>query len=170
MPAKKLKAYLDENNVKYITIRHSSAFTSQEIAASTHISGKEFAKSVIIKIEGKLAMAVLPASYHVDFKILGEIFKGKNVSLATEAEFKYYFPDCEVGAMPPFGNIYGLEVYVAETLTKDKEIVFNAGTHTEVIKLNYKDFERMVQPKILKFSWKIASLPTDPSERWELDY
>ncbi len=170
MPVNKLKAFLDENNIKYVTIRHSSAYTAQEIAAKAHISGKEVAKTVIIKIEGKMAMAVLPASYHVDFKILQEIFGTPRVSLASEAEFKYMFPDCEVGAMPPFGNLYDMEVYVAESLTDDDEICFNAGNHTELIKMSYKDFVWLVEPKVLKFSWKTVSAPFDPSERWEADY
>jgi len=170
MPVKKLKAFLDENNVKYVTIRHSNAYTSQEIAASAHISGKEFAKTVIIKIDEKMAMAVLPASYQVDFKLLKKIYGTQKVSLATEAEFKYFFPDCEVGAMPPFGNLYDMEVYVAESLSEDKEIAFNAGTHTEMIKLSYKDFEQLVQPRVFKFSRKTISFPNDPEERWVEDY
>ncbi|MEN8118116.1 MAG: YbaK/EbsC family protein, partial [Bacteroidota bacterium] len=115
MPAKKLKVFLDENNVKYVNIRHSSAYTSQEIAAKTHVSGKEFAKTVIVKIDGKMAMMILPASYKIDFSLCREIFGTDKVTLATEAEFKYRFPDCEIGAMPPFGNLYDMEVYVAET-------------------------------------------------------
>jgi len=170
MPVKKLKAFLDENNIRYVTIRHSNAYTSQEIAASAHVSGKEFAKTVIIKVGGKMAMAVLPASYQVDFKLLQEIFGTQKVSLATEAEFKYFFPDCEVGAMPPFGNLYDMEVFVAETLAEDEDIAFNAGNHTEIIKLKYADFERLVQPRVFKFSWKTVSMPGDPSERWNLDY
>src|SRR6056297_2885431 len=125
MPVLKLKAFLDDNNVKYVTIKHSRAFTSQEIASSAHVSGKEFAKTVMIKIDDEMAMAVLPASYQVDFKLLNEIFKGQKVELATESEFKDLFPDCEVGAMPPFGHLYDMDVYVAEALRKNKEIVFN---------------------------------------------
>lgn len=170
MPIKKLKTYLDENNVKYVSIKHSSAFTAQEIAASAHISGKEFAKTVMIKIDGKMAMAVLPASYKIDFNLLKEIFGTPKITLATEAEFKYFFPDCEVGAMPPFGNLYDMEVYVAETLAEDEEIAFNAGTHTEMIQLKYEDFARLVKPRVFKFSWKTVGVPGDPSERWELDY
>lgn len=170
MPAKKLKAFLNKSKIKYVTIAHSSAYTSQEIAASAHVSGKEFAKTVIIKIDDKIAMAVLPASYHVDFKLLQEIFGTKKVALATESEFKFWFPDCEVGAMPPFGNLYDMEVYVAETLAEDEEIAFNAGTHTEMIKMKYKDFERLVQPRVFRFSWKTVSFPSDPEERWVEDY
>ncbi|NQU54682.1 MAG: YbaK/EbsC family protein [Bacteroidetes bacterium] len=170
MPVKKLIAFLDENNVKYLTIRHSSAYTAQEIAAKAHVSGKEVAKTVILKIDERMVMAVLPASYEVDFYLFREIFGTKKVTLASEAEFKYFFPDCEVGAMPPFGNLYDMEVFVAESLTEDKDIAFNAGSHTELIKLSYEDFERLVQPRIFKFSKKIVSFPKDLEERWVEDY
>ena len=168
MPTKKLKAFLDDNDVKYVTIKHSSAYTAQEIAARTHVSGKYFAKTVMIKIDGKLAMAILPASYQVDFELLQQVFGTYQVSLASEEEFKYIFPDCEVGAMPPFGNLYDMEVFVAETLAEDDEIAFNAGTHTEMLKLKYADFERLVEPRVFRFSWKTVSFPSDPSERWAM--
>lgn len=166
MPVQKLKDYLDQNQVKFVTIRHSSAYTAQEIAAKAHIAGQEIAKTVMIKIDGKMAMAVLPATYQVNFKRLREIFAAHSVSLATETEFKNLFPDCEVGAMPPFGNLYDMEVFVAQSLTRDKEIAFNAGSHTELIRLSFADYRRLVQPKILQFSWKTMSLPGDPSHRW----
>ena len=170
MPVRKLKTYLDENSVKYVTIKHSSAYTAQEIASSAHVSGKELAKTVMIKIDDQMAMAVLPASFQVDFRSLSSALGTDMVALATEQEFKDLFPDCELGAMPPFGNLYNMEVFVAETLRKNNEIAFNAGNHTELIKMNYKDFERLVQPKILKFSYKSVSFPKDPSERWEDAY
>jgi Ala-tRNA(Pro) deacylase len=170
MPVQKLKAFLDENNVRYVTVKHSSAYTAQEVASSVHVSGKEFAKTVMINKEGKLAMAVLPAAYHVDFEQLKDNLGSDNVTLANEAEFKYHFPDCEVGAMPPFGNLYDLEVYVAESLAQNEEIAFNAGSHTEIIKLNYEDFERLVNPRVFKFAWKTVAFPKDPSERWQDDY
>ena len=152
MPSKKLKAFLDENNIKYITIQHSSAYTAQEIAAIAHIPGKDLAKTVILKINGKMAMAVLPASYKVSFDDLKEMLGANEVRLAYEQEFMDKFPDCEVGAMPPFGNIYGMDVYVAESLAEEEEIAFNACTHTELIKMDYSDFERLVKPKRIKFS------------------
>jgi Ala-tRNA(Pro) deacylase len=169
MPIKKLKAYLDDANVKYLTLIHSSAYTSQEIAASAHVSGKEFAKTVMIKIDGKMAMAVLPASYHIDFDSLKGIFGTRNVTLASETEFKERFPDCEIGAMPPFGNLYGMDVYVADSLSEQKEIAFNACSHTELMKLNFTDYERLVRPRIFKFSWQTVSYPSDPMERWDED-
>ena len=152
MPSKKLKLYLDDNNVKYVTIKHSSAYTSQEIAAIVHIPGKDLAKTVIIKINGKMAMAVLPASYKVSFDDLKDTLGVKEARLAYEQEFIDKFPDCEVGAMPPFGNIYGMDVYVAESLAEKEEIAFNACSHIELIKMNFSDFERLVKPKRIKFS------------------
>jgi Ala-tRNA(Pro) deacylase len=152
MPSKKLKSFLDENKVKYISIQHSSAYTAQEIAAIAHIPGKDLAKTVIIKIDGKMAMAVLPASYKVSFDNLKDTLGVKEVRLAYEQEFMDKFPDCEVGAMPPFGNIYGMDVYLAESLSEDEEIAFNACSHTELIKMSFIDFERLVKPKRIKFS------------------
>lgn len=152
MPIKKLKEFLDNNNIKYVTIEHSPSYTAQEIAASAHIPGKELAKTVIVKIDGKMAMAVLPASFKVNFGLLKKASSAKNVTLAEEDDFKDMFPDCDVGAMPPIGNLYGMDVYVDEQLTKDKEIAFNAGSHSELIRLEYKDFEKLVHPKVEKFS------------------
>ncbi|OGU65136.1 MAG: deacylase [Ignavibacteria bacterium RBG_16_36_9] len=152
MPSKKLKSFLDENKIKYVSIQHSSAYTAQEIAAIAHIPGKDLAKTVIIKIDGKMAMAVLPASYKVSFDNLKDTLGVKEVRLAYEQEFMDKFPDCEVGAMPPFGNIYGMDVFVAETLAEDEEIAFNACNHTELIKMSFSDFERLVKPKRINFS------------------
>lgn len=152
MPVKKLREFLDRHQIKYVTISHSQAFTAQQIAASAHIPGKELAKTVMVKLDGKMAMAVLPASFQVDFELLKEATGARRVELADEEEFKYLFPQCEVGAMPPFGNLYDMDVYVAESLTEDREIAFNAGSHTELIRMAYIDFERLVQPKVLTFS------------------
>jgi Ala-tRNA(Pro) deacylase len=152
MPLTKTKVFLDGHNIKYTIIKHSSAYTAQEIAASAHISGKELAKTVVIKIDGKLAMAVLPASYKISFDDLKEALGVEKVRLAYEQEFMDKFPDCEVGAMPPFGNLYGMDVYVAESMTDDEDIAFNACSHTELIRMKYKDFEDLVKPKILRFS------------------
>ena len=152
MPATKLKEFLDSQNVKYVNISHSAAYTAQEIAASAHIPGQELAKTVMVRLDGKLAMAVLPASYKVDLHALKQATRTNQVELAGEQEFRSQFPECELGAMPPFGNLYDLQVYVDQSLTKDDTIAFNAGSHTELIKLSYKDFESLVRPKILKFA------------------
>jgi Ala-tRNA(Pro) deacylase len=152
MPLKKIREFLDSKKVKYTIIEHSPAYTAQEIAAAAHISGKEIAKAVMIKIDGEMAMAVLPASYKISFDRLKELLGTEKVRLAYEQEFLDTFPDCEVGAMPPFGNLYGMDVYVAESLSEDEEIAFNACSHTELIKMNFKDFKRLVKPKMFKFS------------------
>jgi Ala-tRNA(Pro) deacylase len=155
MPVKKLKEFLDANHIKYVSIKHSPAYTAQQIAASAHVRGKELAKTVMVKIDGKLAMAVLPASYRVDLDLLKQDAGAAKVELATEGEFKGLFPECELGAMPPFGNLYGMDVYVGQVLAEDEEIAFNAGSHTELIRLAYKDFERLVKPKVAKISRKV---------------
>lgn len=152
MPVRKVKEFLDNQNIKYVTISHSAAYTAQEIAASAHIPGKEVAKTVMVKIDGKMAMAVLPASYKVDFDLFKKVAGTSKVELATEKEFKDMFPGCDVGAMPPFGNLYGMDVFVAESLGEDEEIAFNAGSHAELIRLAYKDFERLAKPKVGRFS------------------
>ena len=152
MPIGKLTDFLDDQHVKYVTIQHSQAFTAQEVAASAHIPGKELAKTVIVEIDGNIVMAVLPASYRINLGRLKKASGAKQVQLASEDDFKDLFPGCETGAMPPFGNLYDMDVYVEESLMDDKEIVFNAGSHTELIKLSYQDFERLVHPKIAKFT------------------
>ncbi len=152
MAVQKLKKFLDDNKVKYVSIKHSLAYTAQEIAASTHISGKEMAKTVIVKVDGKMAMAVLPANYKVNLKLLKQAAGVKKIELATEQEFIDLFPGCDLGAMPPFGNLYNMDVYVDRKLTEDEEIAFNAGSHTEIIKLAYRDFERLAKPKIVQLS------------------
>lgn len=152
MPTQRLKEFLDQNKVKYVSCQHSQAFTAQEVAASAHVPGKELAKSVMVTVDGKMAMVVLPAIDHVDLRLLKKATGAKKVELATEREFKDLFPDCEIGAMPPFGNLYDLDVFVAEHLREDEEISFNAGSHTELIRMSYKDFEKLVKPKVLDIS------------------
>ena len=144
MSGERAKEFLDRNGVRYVTIKHSPAFTAQEIAASAHIPGEEMAKTVIVKIDGEMAMAVVPASFKVDLDMMQGLLQVKNV----EREFEDLFPECEVGAMPPFGNLYGLETFVSEALAEDVEIVFNAGSHTELIRMAYVEFERLVDPEV----------------------
>jgi Ala-tRNA(Pro) deacylase len=151
MPAQRLQAFLDDNRVKYVVISHSRAFTTQEVAAMTHIPGKELAKSVIVEIDGEMAMAVLPGSEKVDVDLLRDAVGAEQVTLAKESAFKDRFPECDPGAMPPFGNLYEMSVYVADSLTEDDQIAFNAGSHTELVKMSYRDFERLVQPRIMHF-------------------
>ena len=152
MPGEKVKEFLDSHDIKYLTIAHSPAFTAQEIAASAHIPGKELAKTVMVKIDGNMAMAVLPASYKVNLDLLKEAAGATQIELAGEQEFEGLFPECAPGAMPPFGNLYGMAVFVAESLAEDEAIAFNAGSHTELIRLAYQDFAGLVEPKVAKLS------------------
>jgi Ala-tRNA(Pro) deacylase len=149
MPARKLKEFLDRYHTRYISISHSPAYTAQEIAASAHIPGRELAKTVMVKLDGKPAMVVLPASARLDMQLLKEASGARQSELASEQEFKNLFPDCETGAMPPFGNLYGLPLYVARKLAEDDEIAFNAGTHSELIRMAYRDYERLAEPIIV---------------------
>jgi Ala-tRNA(Pro) deacylase len=152
MPVKKLKAFLDKEKIKYVSISHSAAYTAQEVAASAHITGKELAKTVIVQLDGQMAMAVLPANRKIILQDLREVTGADQVKFVSEDAFKKLFPDCDTGAMPPFGNLYGMEVFVAASLTQNETIAFNAGSHIEVIKLAYKDFERLVRPTVLAFT------------------
>ncbi|MFH2129688.1 MAG: YbaK/EbsC family protein [bacterium] len=156
MPNKKLKTFLDENMVKYVTINHSKAYTAQEIVASLHIKGKKFAKTVMLNVDGQMAMAVLPASYRVNLLKLRDTLHAEDIQLAEEQNFKDIFPGCEIGAMPPFGNLYDLPVYVAASLVADEDIYFNAGTHTELVKMRFNDYETLVEPEVVRFSYKPA--------------
>lgn len=152
MPAQRLKEYLDSEGVRYSSQTHPTAYTAQEVASSTHIPGKQFAKTVIVNMDGEFAMVVLPANRKVILQDLREITGSEHLTLASEGDFRTRFPDCEPGAMPPFGNLYDMEVIVAPELTKGGEIAFNAGTHTEIIRMAYRDFERLVHPRTVGFT------------------
>lgn len=153
MPANKLKEFLDQEKVKYVTITHSPSYTAQEVAASAHVRGRELAKTVMVTLDGRMAMAVLPASRKVGFDQLRQASGAENVQLASERAFSDMFPGCEVGAMPPFGNLYGVDVYASKLLEQDAEIAFNAGSHTELVRLAYADFVRLVKPKVVKLAF-----------------
>lgn len=150
MSLSRLKEFLDLNHVKYVTISHSLAYTAQGIAALTHTPGKELAKTVMVRIDGRLAMAVVPASSQVGLTLLKTGAQATAVELASERDFKGSFPDCETGAMPPFGNLYGIDVFADESLSRDPEISFNAGTHRELMRMAWSDFERLVHPQVLR--------------------
>ena len=152
MTATKLKAFLERHDVKYETITHSPTYTAPETAQSAHVSGRDFAKTVIVERDTGLAMVVLPADRKIVLSDLREMLADEELKLASEGDFVARFPDCEAGAMPPFGNLYGLPVYVARGLADEPEIAFNAGTHRDVIKMSFADFERLVQPIVLEFA------------------
>jgi Ala-tRNA(Pro) deacylase len=149
MPVRKLKEFLDGEQVKYVSIVHSPAYTAQDVAASAHVPGRVLAKTVIVKLDGEMAMVVLPANRKVVIQDLRDVTGSDQVRFATEEEFRERFPDCETGAMPPFGNLYGMTVYLAQSLALNDEIAFNACSHTEIIRMSMRDFERLVQPQVL---------------------
>lgn len=153
MPKELLKDFLESQNVRYEVIEHAPVYTAQEIAASAHIPGRQLAKTVMVKIDESLAMAVLPAPYRVNFELLKQHTGAERIELVSEGEFKDKFPDCEPGAMPPFGNLYGVEVYAEKNLSAAMDIVFCAGAHGELIRMAYKDFVSLVQPEVIDFAW-----------------
>ena len=154
-----LNAYLDRERVHYDVLPHPEAFRALAIAQTLHTPGKEMAKVVIVKVQERFAMTVLPASWNVDLRRLRTVFATHRVRLATEDEITGLFPDCELGAMPPFGNLYGLPVYVDQSLTEDEEIVFQAGTHSDAIRMRYWDFASLAFPVVEEFH-------RSPSEVW----
>ena len=149
MPVKKLRDFLNREQIKYVSISHSPAFTAPEIAASAHVPGRAMAKTVVIRIDGELALCVLPASAQINFDLLRTMIPAKLIELADESEFRDVFPGCELGAMPPVGQLYGLRTFVEQSLASEKQIAFNAGSHTELIRMDYRDFERLAEPTVL---------------------
>lgn len=148
MPVKRLREFLDSRHVKYVTVSHSRAFTAQDVAESSHVSGKELAKTVMVLLDGRMAMAVVPAASRVDLDRLKRAAGAQHAELANEKDFKSLFPECEPGAMPPFGTLYGLPTYASDLLARQPQIAFSAGTHTELIRMAYGDFERLAQPRM----------------------
>jgi len=148
----RLAGYLQQQGVEFSMHHHPQAYTAQEVAASEHVSGHRFVKVVMVKGNDELAMMCVPASLDVDLDAAAEVLEADEVRLAEEEEFAPVFGDCEVGAMPPFGNLYEVPVYMDETLEEDDRIVFNAGTHRETFEMSLEDFERLVHPKIAHFA------------------
>ena len=147
-----LESYLREKRVAFQVQHHPRVYTAQEVAASEHIPGKMLAKVVMVLADGATVMLALPAPSKVDLAKAGAVLGAREVRLAREEEFAAAFPDCEVGAMPPFGNLYDVPVYVDKTLSEDDTIVFQAGSHTDTMSLNYADFERLAQPVVADFA------------------
>ena len=166
MILQRLKDFLDSKKIKYIVITHSQAYTALEIAAMSKIPGKEIAKTVMISVDGTMTMVVVPASHMVDFKALHRFTGASKVELASELEFKNLFPKCELGAMPPFGNLFNVDVIVSDSLAEDEMIAFNAGTHKELVRMAFRDFVNLVQPRIGTFS--IMKRQALEREAWDM--
>lgn len=149
MLSPRLHHFLDENHTRYATLAHDRALTAQATAHAAHVGQQRFAKTVMLKVDGQLAMLVMPAAYRIDLLRLSRALGGVELELAEESEFKHTFPDCETGAMPPFGHLYGMPVYVDSRLAQEDEIAFNAGSHTDAVRMAYADFERLAEPELL---------------------
>jgi Ala-tRNA(Pro) deacylase len=149
MLAPRLHQFLDDRHAPYATLAHDRTITAQETANCAHIGSRHFAKTVMLKVDGGLVMMVMPAAYRIDLTRLSRALGGREVELAQEPDFRDAFPDCELGAMPPFGNLYGMPVYVDARLSEQPEIVFNAGSHTDLMRMPYAQFERLVKPEPL---------------------
>lgn len=154
---RQLTAYLDEHAVAYEVIPHRRDYTAQETAHHTHTPGREFAKTVVLWIDGSYALAALPAHHHVDVAHLRQTLGAQEIKLATEEEMRDLCSDCEPGAVPPFGNLYNLPVYVSEDLAANESITFNAGNHTNAIRMRYADFARLVEPQTIALSKQVAA-------------
>jgi len=154
MPADKIKEFLNEHDVQYSIVHHEETYTAQETAKLTRIRGKKLAKTIIIRLDGIMSMAVLSATHRIDFDRLRRVTGSSEVELATEDEFEGIFPGCETGAMPPFGNLYGMDVLADKDLVEDENIAFCAGSHKEIIMLTQKDFLRLVNPIVMDFTTK----------------
>jgi Ala-tRNA(Pro) deacylase len=146
----RLEQYFRENGIPFRHVTHPPAFTAPEAAAAQHVPGKQVAKVVLAKADDALVMCVVPANKHVDLRALARMVGVAEARLAREDEFSTLFADCELGAMPPFGNLYGIPVYLDVSLTDDPEIVFQAGTHTDSMKIRYPDYERLIHPQIVQ--------------------
>ena len=149
---KRLKVILDEAKVPYEIYNHPLAYTAQEIAAKQHVPGNELAKVVMIEADEQLVMGVIRGNDKIDLRLVEDSLNVRHARLATEDEFIARFPECEIGAMPPFGNLYGLKVYVDPALAKDEHIYFNAGNHVQTVRLEYQDFARLVQPQVVRLA------------------
>lgn len=164
----KIKDYLEKEHIGYQTLEHDTAFTAQEIAGAQHIPGREFVKSVIVAADGQFVMCVLPAIHRIDFDKLKRVLGASDVHLADEAQLAELFPEYEVGAEPPFGQPFGLKVYADKILEENEEIAFNAGTHTDSIRIKFKDFIRLAKPTLADIGVHISQ-QEEREERWEED-
>jgi len=150
--SRSVQDYLQSENVDFDILPHPHAFTARETAERAHVPGREMAKTVMVKLDGKLAMAVVAANEWVELENLRMATGASEVRLVAEEEFKDRFPECEVGAMSPFGNLYGMQVIASDTLAADEKIAFNAGSHRELVRMNWSDFERLVHPQVMRMT------------------
>lgn len=148
-----LQTYLDELGVAYSLSRHPPVYTAQALAEVEHISGRQVVKPVVIQADGRFVLCALPASYRIDLATIRELLHAKSVALADETALSQLFPDCELGAEPPIGRLYGLQTFVDPAVIADERVTFQAGTHVDAITMHMADYRRITQPQIARFSW-----------------
>jgi len=148
----RIRDFLDSENVSFEELRHAPAFTGQEIAHTLHLSGKRCAKTVALEGDGRLALAVLPASHRLNLQDLQSVMEVEHLEMLEESELSKFFPDCQPGAIPPFGRLYGMEVWVDQAVCDSEFVVFCAGTHEDCIRMKYSEFAKLTQPRICRFS------------------
>ena len=148
----RVREYLDSRNVPHEWLQHAQAFTAQEVAHSIHFSGKHLAKTILLSADGRLVMGVIPASHRLNLQELRTLLEAKRLEMVTEDELAKLFPDCELGALPPLGNLYGMEVWVDRALGESEDIVFCTGTHVDCVRMKYSDFAGLVTPRVGCFS------------------
>jgi len=163
--SQRLKAFLNDSKVRFTTMQHPVVYTAQEIAAAQHVPGRQLAKCVLVKTDRGPILAVLSAIYRIDLKRLRAAVRAKTAAIAKESDIKAQFPDVEVGAMSPFGNLYQVPVVVERILGESEEIVFNAGTHTDTIKMRYRDFAALVKPRVGGFGQTFDGKPAGSKSR-----
>lgn len=162
MPLSRLRKYLDKNSISYTLVSRPPVFTFQGTTVIVHAPGRQVAKTVMVKIDGELALTVLPAASHVDISAFRHEAGVRSAEFATDEEFRDRFPECEIGTMPPFGDLHGLEVFADETLSRNEEITFNARSHRELIQMPWNDFERVVKPTVIR----LAARPRAAAVSW----
>jgi Ala-tRNA(Pro) deacylase len=152
MATKRITEFLDGSRARYVVLIHSPAYSAQEVAESVHLPGRFFAKTVIIKIDGRMAMAVVPATTEVDLEALKDQLGARSVELAEEWEFADRFRGCQLGTVPPFGRLFGMDTYLDEELADEESIIFNAGTHSHAISMEFHEYKRLARPGICRIS------------------
>ena len=156
---RRIREYLDSQNVPYEWLPHPQAYTAQEVAHSLHISGKRLAKTVVLDADGVVVMAVLPASHRLSIPELKSAAEARHLEMLPEGELAKIFPECDLGAIPPFGHLYGVDVWVDRSIADQGEIVFNAGTHLDAVRMKYSDYAGLAKPHVARFSemWESAA-------------
>lgn len=152
MATRRIREFLDGNHARYVMIHHSPAYTAQELAHSMHLPGKFLAKTVVVKLDERVALAVVPANKDVDLDQLRHETGARQAQIAEPADFVDRFTDCQLGTVPPFGNLFGVDAYVDRDIAKMDQVAFTAGTHSDAIAMTFADYRRLAHPRLMKIA------------------